>query len=123
MVYRKSASPLVNLKIEQSAEGQFASDRETITTQMREIAARTKPPHQVAVETSMRDGIEILALNNRIETPGVISMITLMNAGSGVVATAYVLNQQPEILEYTSDEAYATLRDQFIGLLSACMAR
>jgi hypothetical protein len=124
MVYRKSSSPLINLKIELSAEGKFAADREAIIAQMKEIAAATKPPHAMNLETGTRHGVELLALHNESidHAPGVISMYTLMNAEKGVVATAYVLNQRPEVREYATDAEYATLRDHFIALLSECMA-
>lgn len=123
MLYRKSSSPLVNLKLERSADARFAADRAAITAQLTAMAAATKPPHQVRLETSALNGVEVLALNNPgIErAPGIISMYTLMDAASGTVATAYLLNQRPEIREYATDAEYAALRDRFIGLLSACM--
>jgi hypothetical protein len=125
MVYRKSTSPLVNLKLERSAEGQFSADRAVIIAQMRDMASQTKPPHQLNLETSTRDGIELLALNNpSIEhSSGVISFYTLFDARSNTVATAYLLNQRPEIREYADDAEYTALRDQFIDLLSSCLLR
>lgn len=125
MIYRKSSSPLVNLKIERSAEGRFAEDRRSIIDQMKEIAAGTKPPDQIDLETSTQKGIELLAINNRDidNVSGVISMYTLLDAANGNVATVYLLNQRPEVREYASNAEYAELRDRFIGLLSDCMAR
>jgi len=124
MMYRKSSSPLVNLKLERSADGQFSADRDAIIAQMKDISAQTKAPHQVKLETSMRDGIEILALNNpSIEhSPGVISFYTLFDARNNTVATAYLLNQRQEVREYANDAEYAALRDQFIDLLSNCLS-
>lgn len=125
MISRKSSSPLVNLKIERSAEGRFTDDRLLLIDQMREIAAGSKPPYQVSLETSVQNGIEVLAINNRDidHVSGVISMYTLLDAANGNVATAYLLNQRPEVREYASYEEYAELRDRFIGLLAGCMAR
>jgi hypothetical protein len=125
MIYRKSSSPLVNLKIERSVEGQFAADRTTLITQMKEMAASSKAPHIVPLETSMRNGVEVLALNNPSidHANGIISFYTLLEARSGTVASAYVLNQRPEVREYSTDAEYATLRDRFIGLLTECMGR
>jgi hypothetical protein len=116
---------LVNLKLERSAEGRFAADRAAIVAQMEKMAASTKAPHQVALETSMRNGIEVLALNNPSidHSSGVISLYTLMDARSGTVATAYVLNQRAEIREYANDSDYSALRDRFIGVVSDCMSR
>ena len=125
MVYRKSSSPLVNLKIERSAQGGFTDDRQAIITQMKDIAAGTRSPYQVSLETSTQDGIEVAAINNSDidHVSGVISMYTLMDAANGNVATAYLLNQRPEVREYHSNAEYAELRDRFINLLSGCMAR
>lgn len=123
MVYRKSSSPLVNLKLERSAEGRFAADRAAIMTQLKELAASSKPPHPVNLETSMVNGVEVLALNNPAidRAAGIISMYTLMNPASGTVATAYLLNQRPEVREFSTDAEYAALRDRFIALLSECL--
>jgi hypothetical protein len=123
MVHRKSSSPLVNLKLERSAEGQFAADRAAIMTQLKEMAGNTKAPYQIELETSTLNGIEVLALNRpTIENAsGVISIYTLLDAGSSTVATAYVLNQRPELREFATDAEYAALRDRFIALLSECM--
>ena len=38
-------------------------------------------------------------------------------------ATAYLLNQLPEVRESHTNAEYAELRDRFIKLLSECMAR
>lgn len=125
IMYRKSSSPLVNLKLERSAEGQFSADRDLIIAQMKDISSQTKPPHQVNLEMSTRGGIEIFALNNPSvdQSPGVISFYTLFDARNNTVATAYLLNQRPEIREYANDVEYAVLRDRFIDLLSNCLAQ
>lgn len=123
-MYRKNSSPLVNLKLERSAEGQFSADRDVIIAQMKELSSQTKPPNQLKLEISTRDGIEIFALNNpSIEnSSGVISFYTLLDARNNTVATAYLLNQRPEIREYANDAEYTDLRDQFIDLLSNCLS-
>jgi hypothetical protein len=52
MVYRKSTAPLVNLLIERSAAGQFASDRDAIVRHMAALAAdssrRNRSPSRAA---------------------------------------------------------------------------
>lgn len=124
MIYRKSASPLVNLKIERSAEGQFATDRAAIIAQATEVADGAKPD-KLQVETSTRDGIEVLAVNKpSIESaPGIISMVVLLDAKSGTVATAYVMNQRKDIREFSNDAEYVAIRDRFINTLSTCLAK
>jgi len=124
MIYRSSTSPLVNLKLERSAAGQFAKDRDAIVRQMAALAAGTQPPAQVHVENSTVNGIEIVAINKpAMETPGVISMLQLFDAATGTIATVHVLNQEGPAREFNSEADFAGLRDRFIGTLTACMKR
>ena len=124
MLFRKSSLPFVNLKIERSAEGRFAADRDTIVAQMRQMSANSKPPQLVPLETDMRQGVEVLGLNNPYitQSSGVISLYTLLHAASGTVATAYLLNQPADTREFATDAQYHALRDQFLASLVSCMA-
>lgn len=123
MIYRDSSAPLVNLKIERSADGAFAADRAAITSQMAAASANSTPPGAVRVESSTQGGIEIIALNNpALGTPGVISMVTLLDAATGTIATAYILNEAPAVREYKDQEGYNALRDRFVTALAVCMA-
>jgi hypothetical protein len=124
MLFRKSSLPFVNLKIERSAEGRFAADRDTIMAQMRQMSANSKPPQLVPLETDMRQGVEVLGLNNPniTQSSGVISLYTLLHAASGTVATAYLLNQPADKREFATDAQYQALRDQFLASLASCMA-
>ncbi|WP_058048597.1 hypothetical protein [Janthinobacterium sp. Ant5-2-1] len=124
MLFRKSSLPFVNLKIERSAEGQFAADRETIVAQMREMAARGKLPQQLPLETDARDGVEVLGLNNAsiAQAQGIISLYTLLHAASGTVATAYLLNQPADPRDFATDAQYQALRTQLFASLASCMA-
>ena len=124
MLFRKGSLPFVNLKIERSAEGRFAADRDTIVAQMQQMSASSKPPHLVPLETDTRQGVEVLGLNNPkiTQSSGVISLYTLLHAASGTVATAYLLNQPADKREFATDAQYHALRDQFLAALAACMA-
>ena len=124
MVYRESAEPLVNLKVERSVAGKFDADRTAIMRQLAAISARVKPPYKLPVETSTQHGIDIAALNNpAIGTPGVISLVQLFDAATGTIATANILNQAPAVREYASQEAYDALRNRFVTALASCMAQ
>ncbi|WP_332860204.1 hypothetical protein [Janthinobacterium svalbardensis] len=124
MLFRKSSLPFVNLKIERSADGQFAADRETIVAQMQQMSASSKPPHQVPLETDARQGVEVLGLNNAsiAQAQGIISLYSLLHAASGTVATAYLLNQPADPRDFATDAQYQALRDQFLASLVSCMA-
>lgn len=124
MLFRKSSLPLANLKIERSAEGQFAADRETILAQMQEMSASSKPPHQVPLETDARQGVEVLGLNQAsiAQAQGILSLYTLLHAASGTVATAYVLNQPADPRDFATDAQYQALRTQLIASLVSCLA-
>jgi hypothetical protein len=124
MLFRKSRLPFVNLKIELSAEGQFAADRETIVAQMQEMAATGKPQQQLPLETDTRDGVEVLGLNKTsiAQAPGIISLYSLLHGASSTVATAYILNQPADPRDFSTDAQYQALRDQFLASLVACIA-
>lgn len=124
MLFHKSSLPFVNLKIERSAEGRFAADRDTIVAQMQHMSATSKPPQLVPLETDARQGVEVLGLNNPniTQSSGVISLYTLLHDASGTVATAYLLNQPADKRAFATDAQYQALRDQFIATLAACMA-
>ncbi|MFC0168647.1 hypothetical protein ACFFKC_11205 [Pseudoduganella danionis] len=124
MMFRRSNAPLVNLKLERSFRGRFADDRAAITTQVQDIAAASKAPHQIVLDRSTQQGIEILGLNFAEfgQASGVISHYTLFDERSGTIATAYLLNQRPEVREFANEAEYLALREQFITLLAGCLA-
>ncbi len=124
MLFRKSSLPFVNLKIERSADGRFAADRDTIVAQMQEMSAGSRLPHQVPLETDARQGVEVLGSNNAsiAQAQGIISLYTLLHAASGTVATAYLLNQPADPRDFATDAQYQALRDQFLASLVSCMA-
>lgn len=124
MLFRKSSLPFVNLKIERSAAGRFAADRETIVAQMQQMSANSKQPHLVPLETDTRQGVEVLGLNNAsiAQAQGIISLYSLLHAASGTVATAYLLNQPADPRDFATDAQYQALRDQFLASLVSCMA-
>lgn len=123
MMYRQSREPFVNLKIERSAVAKFADDRNAIMLQLAKLSAGANPPGSVPLVTSTRQGIEIASLNNpAIGTTGVVSMVQLFDAANGTIATAYILNQAPNMRDYADQAGYNALRDRFIDALTACMA-
>lgn len=124
MIYRSSVAPLVNLKIERSAEGQFAADRTALIAQLTEGAGSVKP-EKLNVETTTQNGIEVVAVSfpSIEKAPGIIGVVLLMDAKSGTVATANILNQQKKNREFANDAEYLAMRDRFINTLSACIAR
>ena len=113
-----------NLKIERSAEGQFAADRETVAAQMQEMAATGKPPPQLTLETDARDGVEVPGLHSAsiAQAPGIISLYWLLHAASRTVATACIQNQPADLRDFSTDGRYQALRDQFLASLVSCMA-
>ncbi|MGK5073308.1 hypothetical protein [Janthinobacterium sp. ZB1P44] len=106
------------LAIERSAEGQFAADRETIVAQMRDMATKGKPPHQLPLVTDAHDGVEVLGLNNA----GIAQTSGMLHAASGTVATAYILSQPADPRDFATDAQYQALRNQLIASLARCMA-
>lgn len=114
-------APFVNLKLERSKPGRLAADRTAILAQMTSFAA--KPGATVApFRVIERNGVEIMALNNPALTGGVISVYTLISEKNNVIATAYLLNQNPAQRKFKDYQQYQALRDDFIYSLALCMA-
>lgn len=117
-----AGAPFVNLKLERSQPGQLAADRTAILAQMTSFAAR--PGVAVApFKVAARNGVEVMALNNRALGGGsVIGIYTLISEKNSVIATAYLLDQEPSRRKFQTYEQYQALRDDFIDALALCMA-
>jgi len=114
-------APFVNLKIEKSSPGQFAADREGVLAQMQALSDRRLPPAK-ALQISMRDGVEIFALDQpSINVRGPISFYTLLVARADLIATAHVLNQTPDVRTFSTMAEYEVLRERFIDELVLCL--
>jgi hypothetical protein len=115
-------APFVNLKLERSQPGKLAQDRTAILAQMTSFAAQ--PGAAVApFKVVARNGIEIMALNNRsLDGGSVIGIYTLISEKDRLIATAYLLNQKPAQRKFKNYREYQALRDDFIYALALCMA-
>lgn len=121
MLHKSSKAPLVNLKIELSAQGRFGSDRDAILAQYGAMAKRG--PAGTAPARSEIAGVEIIDLTApSIERSGPISMVTLADERSGTIATAYILSQPRDARDYANLEEFTALRDRFTRELAACLA-
>ena len=120
LAYPDSA-PFVNLKLERSQPGRLAADRDAILAQMTSFAAAPGAP-VAPLRVIERNGVEIMVLNNAELTGGVISVYTLISEKNNVIATAYLLNQNPAQHKFKDYQQYRALRDDFIYSLAVCMA-
>jgi hypothetical protein len=113
----------VNLKVEQSVAGRFAEDKQHIVQQMQEIVAHSSG-RLVKLEQTTTKGIAVFGLNNRgIDTGGVVSFYTLFDEAKGIVATAYILNGDPQHRAFDNMAQYLKLRDKFVSAYVSCMAK
>lgn len=115
------SDPFVNLKVERSVAGRYAADKAAILAQLRTIEGRA-PAGAGESRRGTEQGIEIVTLLDRRLRPGAIDMVVWFDDASGVVVTAYLLNQKPERRAFQSFEEYAVLRERFIGDVTTCMA-
>lgn len=125
MLHKAGKAPLVNLKIELSAPGQFRQDRDAILAQYGVMAKRAAAAGAApaAAARSEINGVEVFDLTSpTIDRGGPLSMVTLAHEASGVIGTAYVLSQPKDVREYANMEEYTALRDQFTRELAVCMA-
>lgn len=112
----------VNLKVERSVAGRYAADKQAVLDQMQQMVKRAPAGSGTGIERSNADGIDIAAINNTALVNGVISFYTLFDDKQEVIATAYLLNQDPKRRAFQSFEQYKTLRDGFVRDFTACMA-
>jgi hypothetical protein len=123
MLHKDSPAPLVNLKVEKSADGQFEQDRATVMAYM-ELFSETRGEGANPLEVTRQDGVEVMALNQpRIDGGGPLSFYSFAHQASGVIGTAYILSQPPAMREFRTYAEYTSLRDRFVGKLVRCMAQ
>jgi len=122
-LYKDSTAPLVNLKVEKSADGQFDADRETVLAYM-ELFSDTRSAGASALEVTRQDGVEVMALNQPgIDSGGPLSFYSFTHQASGIIGTAYILAQPAPLREFHNYAEYTSLRDRFVGKLVRCMAQ
>lgn len=123
MLHKDSRAPLVNLKLEKSAEGRFAEDREAVLKSM-DLFSDGRGSGANALEVTRRDGVEVMALDQpSIDGGGPLSFYTLVHQRSGTIGTAYFLSQPAGVREFNNYAEYSSLRDRVVGKLVQCMAR
>lgn len=123
MLHKDSRAPLVNLKLEKSAEGRFADDREAVLKSM-DLFSDGRGAGAKALEVTRRDGVEVMALDqSSIDGGGPLSFYTLVHQRSGTIGTAYFLSQPAGVREFNNYAEYSSLRDRVVGKLVQCMAR
>ena len=123
MLHKDSAAPLVNLKVEKSAEGRFEQDRAAVLAYM-ELFSDTRGEGAQPLEVTRQDGVEVMALNQPgIDAGGPLSFYSFAHQASGVIGTAYILAQPAAMREFRNYAEYTSLRDRFVGKLVRCMAQ
>lgn len=122
-LYKDSPAPLVNLKVEKSAEGQFDADRAAVLAYM-ELFSDTRSAGASPLEVTRQDGVEVMALNQPgIDSGGPLSFYSFVHQASGTIGTAYILAQPAPLREFHDYAEYTSLRDRFVGKLVRCMAQ
>ncbi|MBY0242093.1 MAG: hypothetical protein K2X55_22555 [Burkholderiaceae bacterium] len=123
MLHKNSTAPLVNLKVEKSADGQFEQDRAAVLAYM-ELFSDTRGEGAKPLEVTRQDGVEVMALNQPgIDGGGPLSFYSFTHQASGVIGTAYILSQPASLREFHNYAEYTSLRDRFVGKLVHCMAQ
>jgi hypothetical protein len=123
MLHKDSQAPLVNLKVEKSADGQFEQDRAAVLAYM-ELFSDTRGEGAKPLEVTRQDGVEVMALNQPgIDGGGPLSFYSFTHQASGVIGTAYILSQPASVREFRNYAEYSSLRDRFVGKLVHCMAQ
>lgn len=123
LLHQRSKAPLVNLKLEKSADGRFEQDRGAVLAHM-ELFSDSRTDNAQGLEVTTRDGVEVMALNKpRIDAGGPLSFYSFAHQRSGTIGTAYILSQPEAVREFKTYDEYTSLRDRFVGKLVRCMAQ
>lgn len=123
LLHKDSPAPLVNLKVEKSADGRFEQDRAAVLAYM-ELFSESRGDGANPLEVTRQDGVEVMALNQPgIDSGGPLSFYSFAHQASGVIGTAYILSQPAAIREFRNYTEYTSLRDRFVGKLVRCMAQ
>ncbi|MBQ0935972.1 hypothetical protein [Ideonella paludis] len=114
--------PFVNLKIEQSAAAQAASDREAVVAQMEAFSSK-RTPDQQPLARSVHGDVEVLALHQpSLDGRGPLSFYSMFVPVKSMIATMYVLNQDGSDRAFSTFAQYEQLRDEAAGLVLRCLA-
>ncbi len=114
--------PFVNLKVELSRPDSADADRSAIRQQMQAFASRRPPTAKDLARSNVR-GLEVLALHQPdLSRGGPVSFITAFAESRSLVATLYVLNQEPAKRAFATYEQYESVRDEAIEHIFGCIA-
>ena len=113
--------PFINLKVELSLSSSAAADREAVEGQMQAFSSR-RSPEQQELQRTITAGVEVLALHQpSLAKPGPLSFYSMFVSAKSIIATIYVLNQQPEERAFSKYSEYETLRDEAANLVRVCL--
>jgi len=122
MLAYPNTDPFVNLKVEVSVPGQYASDKRAVIEQMETMAAGARGV-SMKVERSTTNGVEVAALNNPTLEASGLSFYSLFDDRREMIVTAYILNQRPERRAFQDMASYKKLKDAFVAEYVQCMAK
>lgn len=115
--------PFINLKIEQSAAAQAASDRDAVVAQMEAFSSQRTPDQQPLSRRVLGD-VEVLALHQpSLDRKGPLSFYSMFVPTKSMIATLYVLNQDGSDRAFSTFSDYEQLRDEAADWVRGCLAK
>jgi len=114
--------PFVNLKVELSAPASATNDREAVEAQMLAFSSR-RTPDQRELQRTLTSGVEVLVLHQPdLERRGPLSFYSMFVPSRSIIATLYILNQDPAGRAFSTYGEFETLRDEAANLVQRCLA-
>ena len=114
--------PFVNLKIELSVPNSAAADRDAVLSQMQAFSSN-RSADQKELQRTLAAGVEVLALHQpSLERGGPLSFYSMFVPEKFIIATLYILNQEPEGRAFATYGEYEALRDEAANHVQACIA-
>ncbi len=114
--------PFVNLKVELSADASAIADREAVEGQMQAFSSR-RTHDQKELQRTSKSGVEVLSLHQpNLERRGPLSFYSMFVPSRSIIATMYVLNQEPGGRAFSTYSEFEVLRDEAANLVQKCLA-
>lgn len=115
-----------NVKIEQSAPGSYAADKEVLVNQLKHYSSIKEAHPMIFEDKTMLNGFEHYGMDrDKIDVGDQVGIHVLFYDSDHLVVTIYFLNQSKAVFlnnrRYENIKQYRELRDAFLHSYSECL--
>lgn len=114
-------SPYASVKVELLPAADFAENRQLVLDDFEDILASDKGTARNATHKPTQNGFTITGLDRKALTGNTLGIYLLTDKDTHVVATIYLLNQDPAKRKFKTVNEYAHVRDTFLYNYTRCV--